>query len=46
MVEIYNFFNSSAVLLQNNTFGGALPWLQPQSILPARFLKLGVQFDF
>jgi hypothetical protein len=46
MVEIYNVFNSSGVLLQNNTFGGAAPWLQPQSILPARFLKLGVQFDF
>ena len=46
MVEIYNVFNSSGVLVQNNTLGGATPWRQPQSIMPARFLKLGAQFDF
>ena len=46
MLEIYNVFNSSGVLLQSNTFGGATPWLQPQSIMPARFIKLGFQIDF
>ena len=44
LVEFYNLFNSSTVLLQGNTFGGR--WQQPQSILPARFVKFGVQFDF
>ena len=44
LLEFYNLFNSSTVLLQGNTFGGR--WQQPQSILPARFVKFGVQFDF
>ena len=44
MLEFYNIFNSSTVLTQSNTFGAA--WQRPQSALPARFVKFGVQFDF
>jgi len=44
LVEFYNLFNSSTVLRQGNTFGRR--WQAPQTILPARFLKLGMQFDF
>jgi hypothetical protein len=29
---------------QNNTFGPA--WLQPTTIMPARFAKVSLQFDF
>jgi hypothetical protein len=32
------------VLAQNNTFGPA--WLQPTTIMPARFAKVSRQFDF
>ncbi len=28
----------------NNTFGPA--WLQPTTIMPARFAKVSLQFDF
>jgi hypothetical protein len=43
-VDVYNVLNSNAVLTQNNTFGPV--WQQPNSILLARFMKLGAQFDF
>jgi hypothetical protein len=45
-LEIYNTLNSSAVLTYDNTFvpGGA--WLQPQTILTPRFLKIAAEFDF
>jgi len=42
-VDIYNALNSSAVLLQNDTFGA---WQTPTEILVARFFKFSVQFDF
>ena len=42
-VDIYNALNSSAVLLQNDTFGD---WQRPTEILMARFFKFSVQFDF
>jgi hypothetical protein len=42
-LDIYNALNSSAVLLQNDTFGD---WQRPTEILVARFLKFSVQFDF
>jgi len=42
-VDIYNALNSSAVLIQNDTFGD---WQRPTEILVARFLKFSVQFDF
>jgi hypothetical protein len=45
-LEIYNTLNSSAVLTYDNTFvpGGA--WLQPQTILTPRFLKIAAEIDF
>jgi hypothetical protein len=45
-VDLYNLTNSDTPLSFNNTFvpGGA--WLTPTSVLPARFVKLGVQVDF
>ena len=42
-VDLYNALNSNAVLSSSNAFA---TWLRPQSILLARFVKLGVQFDF
>jgi hypothetical protein len=42
-MDIYNALNSSAVLVQNDTFGS---WQQPTEILIARFYKFSVQFDF
>jgi hypothetical protein len=45
-LDLYNLFNSNAVLTQNNTFAGATPWQQPQSILLPRFAKVSVQVDF
>lgn len=44
MVDLYNAFNSNAVLAVNNTFGPA--WQRPLVILPGRFLKFGVQMNF
>jgi hypothetical protein len=45
-LDLFNALNANTVLLQNNVFGGRTPWQQPQAILTARFVKLGVQFDF
>ena len=43
-VDFYNMLNVSTILSQNSTFGPA--WLQPSSIMPARFAKVSLQFDF
>ena len=45
-LDVYNLFNSSAVLTQNNTFGGATPWQAPQTIPLARYAKVSAQVDF
>ena len=45
-VDWYNIFSSSAVLVQNNSFGGTIPWLRPQSIQLARYAKISAQIDF
>ena len=42
-VDLYNALNGDAVLTHNNAFA---TWLRPQSILLARFVKVGVQLDF
>ena len=42
-IDIYNALNSNSVLTLNNAFAS---WQQPQSILPARFAKVVLQFDF
>jgi hypothetical protein len=50
-VDVYNLLNSDAVLTYNSTFSpnvGAGPggWLQPNSVLTPRFLKVSAQIDF
>jgi hypothetical protein len=42
--DVYNAFNSDAVLTQSNTFGGA--WQRPSTVIQPRFLKLSVRWDF
>jgi hypothetical protein len=42
-VDFYNVLNASPVLIQSNVFA---TWQRPQGILPARFAKVGVQFNF
>jgi hypothetical protein len=42
-VELFNLFNSNAVLTENGNYG---QFRGPLSILQARFAKVGVQFDF
>jgi hypothetical protein len=42
-IDLYNALNTSAVLTSSSAFA---TFLQPQSILPARFAKLVLQFDF
>ena len=43
-LDFYNIFNSNVADSFTQTYGAT--WLAPLSILPARFAKLGVQFDF
>jgi hypothetical protein len=43
-LDVYNVFNSSVADNYQQTYGAS--WLTPLSILPARFGKLGIQFDF
>jgi hypothetical protein len=42
-VDLYNALNSDTVLSMSNAFA---TWQRPQSILNARFAKVGVQFNF
>ena len=48
--DLYNATNSSTILTYNNGFvplaGVGANWLQPNSILQARFFKIGAQFDW
>jgi hypothetical protein len=46
-VDIFNLF-TSAVYQYNLTYNTAAPatWLQPSSLVVARFAKLSVQIDF
>jgi hypothetical protein len=45
-IDVFNVFNSAAVLTYNNTFVPGGQWLQPMAILTPRFLKLTGQIDF
>ena len=45
-VDLYNVLNSSAALAYNNTFVPNGPWLQPQTILTPRFVRLSAEIDF
>jgi hypothetical protein len=42
-VDVYNAFNSNAVLAVNETYGA---WLRPEQILTARFAKVGLLLAF
>jgi hypothetical protein len=46
--DFYNILNSNTVLSENFTYSPfpPNPWRTPQSILQARFFKIGAQFDF
>jgi hypothetical protein len=43
-VDLYNAFNSDAVLAQSNTFGGT--WWRPSSVIQPRFVKFSARWDF
>jgi hypothetical protein len=45
-LDMYNALNANSVLGLNTVFGGARPWLTPQSIMQGRLLKISGQFDF
>jgi hypothetical protein len=51
-IDVYNVFNSAAVLTYNQTFvlptvaNPAGSWLAPNSVLQARFFKVSAQIDF
>ena len=44
MFDVYNAFNSSAILGVNTRYGPA--WLRPTSVLTGRLIKFGMQMDF
>jgi hypothetical protein len=43
-VDLYNLLNAAPVLGVNTRFGPS--WLRPTAILPARFVKFGLQMEF
>ena len=43
-MDLFNLFNVSAVLAQNNTYGSS--WLRPTTIIQGRLVKFGGQLDF
>jgi hypothetical protein len=45
-VDLFNVFNSAAILMYNQAFVPNGTWLQPLSILTPRFVKFGAQIDF
>ena len=45
-LDMFNVLNASSVLALNTVFGGARPWLTPQSIMQGRLIKISGQFDF
>ena len=45
-VDLYNLFNSSAVLTYNQAFNPGGRWLVPTTVLSARFAKISASFDF
>jgi hypothetical protein len=43
-VDLYNAFNSDAVLTQQNNYGAA--WQLPLSVIQPRFVKFAARYDF
>ncbi|MBI4520848.1 MAG: hypothetical protein HY701_08415, partial [Gemmatimonadetes bacterium] len=45
--DVFNLFNTNAVYQYSQTYvGSGATWLQPSSLVTARFAKLSMQFDF
>ena len=44
--DVYNVFNSAAILTYNQAFVPGGPWLAPLSVLTPRFAKIGAQISF
>jgi hypothetical protein len=44
--DIYNSLNSSAVLTYNNAFVPNGTWLQPQTVLTGRLVKIAAEITF
>ena len=44
LLDVYNLFNASTILLSNTNYGPQ--WLLPTEVLPGRLFKVGVQLDF
>jgi hypothetical protein len=46
--DIYNAFNSDAVLLESATYSGVNggTWLLPTSVIQGRIIKFGFRWDF
>lgn len=46
--DIYNAFNSDAVLTEQTAYSGANggAWLLPTTVLQGRIIKFGVRWDF
>jgi Carboxypeptidase regulatory-like domain len=44
--DLYNSLNSSAVLTYNNAFVPGGSWLQPQTVLTARLIKIAAEITF
>ena len=45
-VDLYNVLNANPVLTYNNSFTPNGPWLQPNSILTGRLVRISVDFNF
>ncbi len=44
--DLYNVMNANPVLTYNNSFTPNGPWLQPNSILTGRLIRISVDFNF
>ena len=44
--DLYNVLNTNPVLTYNNNFTPTGPWLQPNSILTFRLIRISVDFNF
>jgi hypothetical protein len=45
-LDLFNFPNAASVLNRNNTYNPANLYRQRTQIIPGRFAKFSVQFDF
>jgi len=45
-VDLYNLINTDVVTAYNNGYSPTGAWLTPTAILPARYARFNVQFDF